>query len=188
MAVSSLHLMGPFYFEPDDARKGSSPAKLEVDRMMLHQRNEKMQEQGKLQCPKLEDTTPSAMDSKGSWKNPVSHFDDDREPRRMPKDPFFSLEKTTLILQTSSLAKVGNSLLAFLEHKVSSSVDKVSIEKFSVKSQVFVGLSWCRIKVNLYYRDSAKDCVVEFQRRDGDLIAFHDVFNEATNYLKQHVQ
>jgi hypothetical protein len=66
-------------------------------------------------------------------------------------------------------------------------MDKVNDQKFSVKAQVFVGVSWCLVKVRIYYRDGEENCAVEFQRRDGDLIAFHDVYSQAAKYLKDHV-
>jgi hypothetical protein len=92
------------------------------------------------------------------------------------------LEATSLKLPECTPMAAGNCLLAFLTEVVDTRVQKVNSKKFTIRAEVVLdGLS-CDIKVRIYKQDQAS--VVEFQRRSGDIVAFSNLYWQASRYLQ----
>lgn len=98
-------------------------------------------------------------------------------PPDVPEDPHFKLAMTTFICRCSPSGGM-NILLELFETQVISEVTKMSREKFAVKLDVFdKGLS-CSMKFRMYRQQSGEHAM-EFQRRSGDAVAFHKVYQQA---------
>jgi hypothetical protein len=75
---------------------------------------------------------------------------------------------------------VGNKLLDILISE-GASINKVSLDKFSIKATICQQGLTCDVKVRLYRKDVGH--VVEFQRRSGDALVFARVYNIAVDTL-----
>jgi len=72
-----------------------------------------------------------------------------------------------------------NCLLDFFQRETIAEVTKVCIAKFAVKVNVFdKGSMVCSLKFRMYKQRSG-EVVVEFQRRSGDTVAFHNILQQA---------
>lgn len=181
MALAPPPLMGDFYREPEDVCRGitldlgGAPGSFDgAWSSDLHD-------------PWVCDAFPKLVDSSfqpGSAHGQGQRFQEIVEPRRVPADPFFFLEKTTHYLSNASPAKAGNRMLDFLEQEIPSSITKVNETKFSIKAEAFFNGHACQIKVKIYQQDLG--CAVEFQRRSGDGYAFKEIYEKAVQYLNDN--
>jgi hypothetical protein len=71
-----------------------------------------------------------------------------------------------------------NCLLDFFEREMIAEVTKVCKAKFAVKVDVFDRGTACSLKFRMYKQQSG-ELVVEFQRRSGDIVAFHNIVRQA---------
>lgn len=119
------------------------------------------------------------------------------EARDLPKDPFFQLLATTLYVKAPAAHHLGNVCLSFLRDELSAPAVKLRRAKYTAKADVLhrwtelsSGLSHkCRCTVKLRaYRVARGVLAVELQRREGDAIAFMNIFKMFTQYLKDRFQ
>lgn len=121
--------------------------------------------------------------SSGAFYDEVSkpfvtpRFEHFQTPPDAPADPLFKLQPTTFICRCSA-AECMNLLLDFFEFEVTSAVTKVCRAKFAIKVDAFDKGLLCRLKLRMY-RQQTSELVVEFQRRSGDTVAFHEVYQQA---------
>lgn len=164
---------GDFYREPGDAAKGTG-----------------------LGCGPWADlgysqalaaAPPPLAGNSGLCKVAARRFADADCPPEVPEDPFFTLEKTTLHVTSGRPFEIGNHMLDFLNTQVTASITKVSNKSVAVKADVFVETRMCTLKLRVY-RGPQGTYMVEFQRRDGDAVAFGAVFRQAAQYLGARVQ
>jgi len=100
-------------------------------------------------------------------------------PPDVPTNPDFKLDNNTFVPhQWGSASDIINRLLDFFEMEVVGSVTKVSRAKFAAKVDVFDKGMMCSLKFRLYQQEDGQ-FVVEFQRRSGDSVAFHNVYKQA---------
>jgi hypothetical protein len=99
----------------------------------------------------------------------------------LSQDVADSLSLTTLRLDSPPIT-IANKMLSFFEDIVISHVGKVNKHKFTIRAEVIVSGMHCETKVRIY-QDSVA-CVVEFQKRSGDTIAFNKMFSLAKEYLQ----
>jgi hypothetical protein len=112
--------------------------------------------------------------------NTFSRFENFQFPPDVPIDPQFKF-MTTFFICNSSPAECMNCLLDFFESPRSemiAEVTKVCKAKFAVKVDVFDKGSACSLKFRMYKQQSG-ELVVEFQRRSGDTVAFHNILQQA---------
>jgi len=135
--------------------------------------------------------SPSILDSPCTAGPPkplrLQRFSNDSLPPSTPDSKDFKLEPTTLHVSGADAADVGNHLLDFLGTVAGASVTKVDSKKFSIKANVDGDQGTCTVKVRIFARDPGK-YAVEFQRRGGDSMALHLVFERAQEYLEHLVR
>lgn len=112
----------------------------------------------------------------------TKRFTEENRPPHVPAASFFQLTLTTLRVLTSMPHEIGNILLDFLTNQVASTLSKVNHNKFSIKGDVFENFSMCTMKVKVFQEQ--EHFAIEFQRRKGDALTFHNVFSKASNYFK----
>lgn len=106
-------------------------------------------------------------------------------PPELPTDPFFQLEATAIYLANSNAHAVWHDLLEFFDGHVTASVTKVSPNKFALKADLYSEEhTMCSLKARIYTCQKQDSLVVEFQRREGDGVAFSKGFRHASTYLK----
>jgi hypothetical protein len=131
---------------------------------------------------------PQSHGSRAANTNEEAFAETTAVPRDVPKDDFFRLATTTVLVMATitSPGAIGNVLLRFLREQVQSSITKVTIEKFAIKADVFVPeicYASCSLKIRIY-RESIDRYAVEFQKRGGDGIVFNAAFQKAHQHLK----
>lgn len=114
---------------------------------------------------------------------PSTRFEHFEKPPNTPADLHFKLSATTFLCRCSP-TECMNCLLDFFETEVISSVSKVSKKKFSVKVDILDKALMCSLKLRMY-RQQTGELAVEFQKRSGDTIAFHEVYKKACLKLEQ---
>lgn len=119
-------------------------------------------------------------------KSPVSPYLI-RRFRAIDIAPFFSdkidrhFAATVLRLDQGSPVTVGNHMLKFFEQVVNARM-QVNHKKFTMRAETSSQGYHCDVKVRLYQNGSG--CVVEFQRRSGDIVAFNRLYRQAVVYLQ----
>jgi len=105
------------------------------------------------------------------------------EPPFLSEEARSYLETTTVHLSQDSPAVAGNRLLNFFRQQqyLSSRVNKVNQKKFTIRADVIVDGLACSIKVHVYTEDTG--CLMEFQKRSGDSIAFSKAFDIVSAHL-----
>jgi hypothetical protein len=88
---------------------------------------------------------------------------------------------TVLRLDQRSPITVGNHVLKFFEQVVSARM-QVNHKKFTMRAETSSQGYHCDVKVRLYQNESG--CVVEFQRRSGDIVAFNRLYRQVAVYLQ----
>lgn len=110
-------------------------------------------------------------------------------PRELP---FGNQEVTSLVLDSASASEAAASTYEFLTTKVFASSVQVRPEKFSIKADVFQDVGGCplhcALKVRVFHAQNSfggkRAVLVEFCRRHGDLLAFCEIFRQASNYIR----
>jgi len=130
----------------------------------------------------LSDHFQSSLHNEDNKFTVVTHestrFENFQMPPDVPTDPHFKLMPTTCICRCSA-AECMNRLLDFFETEVISAVTKLCRAKFVIKVDVFdKGIMMCSLKFRMY-RQLTGEFAVEFQRRSGDTVAFHKVYQQA---------
>jgi hypothetical protein len=92
------------------------------------------------------------------------------------------LEATTVILDDCLPMDAGNKLLTFFEDQDEARVSKVSRKKFTIRAAAIVQGFDCDVKIRIYQHDFS--CALEFQKRDGDSVAFIKLFGLAAKHLQ----
>lgn len=106
-------------------------------------------------------------------------------PPELPADPLFQLEATAIYLANSNAHAVWHDLLEFFDGHVTASVTKMSPNKFALKADLYSEEhTMCSLKTRIYTCPKQDSLVVEFQRREGDGVAFNKGFRHASTYLK----
>lgn len=140
--------------------------------------------------PELDDVTRGlSLPSRGKDACKIesfTEFEEHLEAPAIPKDAFFHLAPTTVMVKASSAAQVGNCMLDFFAHKVAGLITKVSSIKFTVKAECFLDGFICETKVRIY-QESIDQYLVEMQRRSGDSIAFQRLYQGASQHLLAYV-
>jgi len=111
-----------------------------------------------------------------------TEFEDVDVPPRLSDELRAYLEVTTLPLSEQAPRTAGNKLLTFLKKVVEARVNRVNWKKFSIRADAVLELRSCNIKVRIYQEDAG--CIVEFQRRSGDALAFMQLYRRAALYLQ----
>jgi len=123
--------------------------------------------------------------AKLATKSPVVEslwqFEGDTVPPILPSDSWFFLEPTSFSVSGVSSNLLGNRLLDLLQTDASANVTKVNQNKFSIKARVSIGGRDCDVKVRIFQQESGYK--IEFQRRSGDAVVFHDVYRLAEEQL-----
>lgn len=114
-----------------------------------------------------------------------SRFQETEEAAQVPEDSFFQLERTTIVIYASSAASIGNRMLDFLAEDASAHITKVNCIKFTIKAEVCIDGLCCETKVRIY-RQSLGQYAVEMQRRGGDSLAFHRLYEWASQCLNSN--
>lgn len=119
------------------------------------------------------------------------------DARDLPQDPFFQLLATTLFVKAAAAHQLGNTCLSFLRDVLSAPAVKLRRAKFTAKAELLhrwielsSGLSQasaCTVKLRAY-RVADGLLAVELQRREGDCVAFMNIFQVFTQYLKESYQ
>jgi len=110
-------------------------------------------------------------------------------PPCTPLDGSFELEPTTVHIALGALAapaELGNQLMSVIS-SAGAQITKVSPRKFSIKALVGSGgaLGACTLKVRVYQKPEAGVFAVEFQRRRGSSLAFHQIFEQLADRLER---
>lgn len=169
LAASVPTLCGDFYSEPDDVVRGLT---LPLGDGMDFGSNQEL-DGGKLII--REHWGASAHGSRGFQAMDVAPGLSEEVERH--------LEATVSRLDECSPILAGNRLLTFLEQVVDARVNKVSHKKFTIRAEIFAQGLYCDVKFRIYQRGRA--CVVEFQRRCGDGVAFSKLYQRASGYLQK---
>lgn len=166
--MPGLRLSGDFYHEADDVTRGLSLS-LYNDAAGFNYVGETCKHEGPLATKRRSNL-------------PISRFGEDDEALQVPEDDFFQLEQTTIVVSGDSSAHIGNRMIDFLRTEAASLITKVNCTKFTIKAEVCLdGLS-CEIKVRIY-QSAFGGHMVEMQRRSGDSIAFHRLYQWASQHL-----
>jgi len=166
--MPGLRLSGDFYHEADDVTRGLSLS-LYNDAVGFNYVGETCKHE-------------EAPATKRRSNLPISRFGEEDEAPQVPEDDFFQLEQTTIVVRGDSSAHVGNRMIDFLHTEGTSLITKVNCTKFTIKAEVCLdGLS-CEIKVRIY-QSAFGGHMVEMQRRSGDGLAFHRLYQWASQYL-----
>jgi len=99
---------------------------------------------------------------------------------------------TSLLLRSSSPAEALNCMLRWLEGNAHTSITKVRPQKFALKADIFEDLScctqFCSIKIRAFavpLEPGAKpEVLVEVRKVKGDSVAFKEVFDQASQRLR----
>jgi len=109
-------------------------------------------------------------------------------PPPKPGDSYFKFEVTTQFVDSVEPHAVGNFLLDFYNTKVSATYLKnVKHHKYAIKTDVFVDTMMCTMKTRIYKLGETR-YAVEFQRRNGDTIAFNGTYQKACQYLRKRAE
>uniref|UniRef100_A0A6C0BZ27 Uncharacterized protein n=1 Tax=viral metagenome TaxID=1070528 RepID=A0A6C0BZ27_9ZZZZ len=117
-------------------------------------------------------------------------FRDSDVPPSLPDDPLFRIDATSWKMECPHSAHIiVNHLLQFMLGNADSpdtSVDitKISRTKFAIKANVQKEGVECSLKVRLY--KTCSGFILEFQRRSGDTLTFHDIYRSALKEI-QHL-
>lgn len=109
------------------------------------------------------------------------HFPSDSIAPELTQDICEHLALTTVKIVNASPPTVANKLISLLRDTVVAQIDKVNLEKFRIRAQVYVLDAWCDTKARIYLNND--DSVVEFQRRSGCTVAFNRMFQVAKEHL-----
>jgi hypothetical protein len=131
---------------------------------------------GKPSCAKY-------MGSPGIASAPAFRFEDGDEPPELSPQVSAHMEDTRLQVNGFSSREVGNILVAILTDTIGARVTKLNRSKFTVRAQAFLSGLYCEVKVRVYKQNAARDYAVEFQKRNGDSIAFGLLFQQAKEAL-----
>merc|ERR1719210_2861518 len=111
-------------------------------------------------------------------------FAPENVPPGLPQHPHFRLPPTSFFLRTASAWCLGRDLVSFLQDELCAPYVKVRPAKFTLKAEVVCGGNPCTVKLRVY-RLVCGALVVELQRRQGDALAFSEIFGRLAQYLGQ---
>jgi hypothetical protein len=104
-----------------------------------------------------------------------------------PKVPFGGFAATSVNLGNVHPVDVMRAICTFFETEMSGAITKFSPHKCAVKADVFREedscAAGCTVKARLF-QDETQQLVAEFQRREGDALAFGSVFKRMEDYLR----
>lgn len=113
-------------------------------------------------------------------------FSDSVAPREAEPGGF---ARTTVTILSSSAAEVAACIYKFLKSEVAASIRKVTPNKFAIKADIFndVGGNFtnCLLKVRVLRPpgQESQGLLVEFNRRQGDVVSFGHFFAQASAHL-----
>jgi len=177
------NLAGDFYNEPDDVTRGLS----------LYNGADDLSQMQDFYNPNMfgkacgfETEFDAPRD--GLWSGlPVSGviFQEGDEALEAPEDEFFQLAHTTIIIRDASAVQIGNQLVDFLRSEADGVITKVNRRKFTIKAEICLDGLNCETKVRVY-KQALGQYAVEMQRRAGDTLAFHKLYQWASERLHSH--
>lgn len=126
-----------------------------------------------LEKPVLEIEEPTVHTQEAEHVISEGHASSDEAPV-VPRDPYFHLLPTSLLVSCASSQKLFNLLVRFLSEMSPESLKK-SCKKFTAKAEVVHKGELCTVKIRVY-KSSDGVFVVELQRRMGDAVAFMSIF------------
>jgi hypothetical protein len=170
-------LSGDFYREADDVTRGLSL----YSGASNYSQMQDFMHYGKA-CIGESETLWSPLLQKCRSELPISRFEEGDEAWQVPEDEFFQLEVTTIVVNSTSAALVGNRMLDFLGTQATCLITKVNRMKFTVKAEVCLDGLNCTTKVRIY-KQAPGQYIVEMQRRSGDSIAFSRLYRQASYHL-----
>jgi hypothetical protein len=162
-AGSPPFLAGDFYREGDDVTRG----------LTLCNGDEFLEYTGQ----DVKDDCMSRLleEEPGYWKGT---WNDDAD--LMPKDNFFRVGETTILVQSVCAEDLQNRLLGLLADDASGVLLKVNRSKFTIKAQISIDGFSCVAKVYIYKKEegwpSSGQYVVDIQRRSGDSLVFRRLY------------
>jgi len=113
-------------------------------------------------------------------------FPEDHSAAAKPKDALFEYSSTTIFLSSDTPGVIGNRVLDLFCNRFTAQILKVNLEKSVVKVSLSVAGVTCVLKARIY-----ADCnneltthALEFQRRSGDTLIFHDVYRCVSDCMK----
>lgn len=136
------------------------------------------------------DATQPIKTSSAQRSNPMKQNLERFHPGVLPPSPpnskHFSLEPTTLILESTTPHEIGNSILDFFgsQRLHVASVTKVRPAKYTVRADVLEDGAMCSMKVRIYRTSvSPSYCALEFRRRFGCALAFQGMYGRACRFF-----
>lgn len=110
---------------------------------------------------------------------------DGRPP--MPSHALFGLEVTTFYVPHAAPWEIGNHVLDLLSSRPSS-VRQVCRKRHTIKAVSFLDRAMCTLQVRLYSDPQPGKYAVEFQRLNGDCLAFNHSYQQAAKYMMLHYE
>lgn len=133
----------------------------------------------------------SKLHVQGTSRSEIPDFEQAAQP---PELPFGGFVGPTVVLEKARAADVMQSMYAHLQDQPGVAVTKLRLQKCSMTILACVQegdlLLQCCVKARLFKpgardgHDNLKKIVVEFQRRDGDTVAFARIFNRIVSDLR----
>lgn len=118
-------------------------------------------------------------------ENDFERFQAGDVPPATPTDEFFSLQATTVTVSRATPPdQIGNVILDFLSQSIEATVTKVRRPKYAIKATCFNNFGTCEAKIRVWDNDVNNIFQVEFQRRSGSVMAFSQVVQQATVYMR----
>jgi len=105
----------------------------------------------------------------------VHRFAKGRDAPEVPKDNFFVLAETTIEASDATADSLGNRIIDILTAEHAMHIIKTSMNKFAIKAESS-NPAWFILKVRIYSRELSH--LVEFQRCNGDVVAFYQCFHK----------
>lgn len=166
--MPGLRLPGDFYHEADDVTRGLSLSCCN-DAVGFNYVGETCKDEG-------------AFATKRRSTLRTLRFGESDEAPQVPEDYFFQLEHTNIAVSSGSSAHIGNRVIDFLCTEAISLITKVNCTKFTIKAEVCLNGLSCEVKFRIF-KSIFGGHTVEMQRRGGDSIAFHRLYQWASQNL-----
>lgn len=98
----------------------------------------------------------------------------------VPTDVYFRFEETNIEVNGKTADSLGNRLIDIFSKEYAMHIIKTSLHKFSIKAEA-TSPTWFVLKARIYSKGASH--IVEFQRRKGDTVAFHQFFHKVMGLL-----
>lgn len=105
----------------------------------------------------------------------VDKFVKGKDAPHLPNDDFFVLARTTIEVSHVTADDLGNRLIDIFSAEDTMHIIKTSLTKFAIKAES-THPAWFVLKARIYSKTSSH--IVEFQRYNGDVVAFSQFFHK----------